>query len=66
MHTGLIDNRCTATPSLFTSLIAFLQIGIFILIFLPLYNASASTGQVGGKDFLLDCTFNKYNNNTNL
>ncbi|MGB2235595.1 MAG: hypothetical protein ACPH5J_08430 [Candidatus Puniceispirillum sp.] len=35
------------------------------LVFLPLYNASASTGQVGDRDFLLDCTFSKYNNNTN-
>ena len=65
MHFGLIYKRCTAKASPIACLTAFLQIGIFILIFLPLYNASASTGQVGDKDFLLDCTFNKYNNNTN-
>ena len=65
MHIGLIYKRYTVTASPIAWLTAFLQISILILIFLPLYNASASTGQVGDRDFLLDCTFNKYNNNTN-
>lgn len=35
------------------------------LIVLPLASTSATAGQVGDRDFLLDCTFDKYNNNTN-
>ena len=35
---------------------------VVFLIFLPLYNASASTGQVGDRDMTLNCEFTRYGN----
>ena len=35
---------------------------VVFLLFLPLYNASASTGQVGDRDMTLNCEFTRYGN----
>ena len=65
MRTHFTTARQSVMPTHISYLTALRYIGVITMLLIILPLASATAGQVGDKDFLLDCTFEKYNNNTN-